>query len=272
MQKHRACKKRSDFGRYLFLHGLSIPLCVAFIKRGLKDFFDFAQGVFYKRGMYEARWRVFDYIPPAEPIKVLFADDDVLAISKPHGLLSVPGKPEDHWDCAEYRARQLYPQARIVHRLDMSTSGILIMALNPHAVRRLGAQFEIRSMDKSYIARVWGDIEGDSGEIDLPLICDWPNRPLQKVDFDIGKPSKTLWQVIKREGGITRVLLKPVTGRSHQLRVHMLSLGHPILGDEFYAHDEAFYAAKRLNLHANSITFAHPVDGRQITITDNPDF
>ena len=222
--------------------------------------------------MYEERWRDFTYTPPAQEVRILYADEDLVAVSKPHGLLSVAGKPEDHWDCAEYRIRKTYPQARIVHRLDMSTSGILLLALNPRAVRGLGAQFEGRRVEKTYIARVWGNVTEESGEIDLPLICDWPNRPLQKVDFDIGKPSKTLWQVLAHEGGVTRLALKPVTGRSHQLRVHLMSIGHPILGDEFYAPDDAFAAADRLQLHAQEICFDHPEDGRLVTISDDVPF
>ena len=238
----------------------------------MKEVFDYGHGFFYNSGMYEARWKVFAYSPPQEPLKVLYADEDILAVSKPHGLLSVTGKPDDHWDCAEYRAKKLYPQARVVHRLDMSTSGILLMALNPQAVRGLGAQFEGRSVEKTYVARVWGNIESDEGEVDLPLICDWPNRPLQMVDHVLGKPSQTGWKVLTREGDVTRVLLKPVTGRSHQLRVHMMSIGHPILGDEFYAPDEAFKAADRLQLHAQSITFRHPENGHDMTISDEAPF
>ena len=218
--------------------------------------------------MYESRWKIFEYTPPQEPLKVLYADEDLLVLSKPHGLLSVAGKPDDHWDCAEYRARKIYPSARIIHRLDMSTSGILVLALNPQAVRVVGLQFEKRKVAKTYVARVWGEVQGESGEIDFPLICDWPNRPLQIVDHELGKPSRTQWRVIGREDGITRLALHPLTGRSHQLRVHLMSIGHPILGDEFYAPDEAFSAADRLQLHASEIGFKHPEGGRDVIFND----
>lgn len=203
-----------------------------------------------------------------EPLKVLHRDDDLLILSKPSGLLTVPGKPEAHGDCLESRARAADPGARLVHRLDRDTSGIVAMALNPNAQRHLGLQFERRMVQKTYIARVWGRIEGESGCVDAALSCDWPNRPKQMIDIENGRPAQTEWKVIGRETAATRLMLHPLTGRSHQLRVHMLSLGHPVLGDNFYAHEMALAAADRLQLHALELTIRHPADGGFRTFRD----
>jgi len=206
------------------------------------------------------------YAPPPEPgYEVLHKDDRVLAVSKASGLLSVPGKPAEHADCLEFRVRKAFPDARIVHRLDMDTSGVMVLALTPAAHRHLGLQFERRKTEKTYVARVWGDVAGSEGRIDQPLICDWPNRPRQMICLEHGKSAVTDWSVISRDNGSTRLLLKPLTGRSHQLRVHLLSLGHPILGDNLYAHPEALHAAERLQLHAQSLTLHHPDGGERIT-------
>lgn len=201
------------------------------------------------------------YNPPREPdLTILYEDNDLLVLDKPSGLLSVPGKTDDLSDCLENRVKARYPHATTVHRLDMSTSGIVVMALTRAAHRHLSLQFEKRLTKKIYIARVWGHVAEDTGQVDLPLICDWPNRPMQKVDHEQGRPSQTHWRVLERESGnVTRMALMPVTGRSHQLRVHMLAIGHPILGDEFYAPDEAYFSAPRLQLHAHILEFAHPV-------------
>lgn len=199
------------------------------------------------------------YTPPLTPyLPIIHADDHVLVIDKPSGLLSVPGKGEEKADCAASRALKTHPSALIVHRLDMDTSGVMVLALDPVSHAKLSAQFETRRTEKSYIARVWGTVEKDEGEIDLPLITDWPNRPKQMVCQTRGKASLTRYKVIMREGGATRLQLSPITGRSHQLRVHLAALGHPILGDNLYAHDEALKAADRLQLHAESLAFFHP--------------
>lgn len=204
----------------------------------------------------------FLYAPPLEPyVTVLHEDGEILVLAKQSGLLCVPGKPAEHADCLERRVRETWPSARIVHRLDRETSGVIVMAMNGKAHRHLGLQFERRKTRKTYVARVWGHVEGERGRIDLPLACDWPNRPKQKVDFS-GRPAQTDWQVIGREAEATRLRLSPLTGRSHQLRVHMLSAGHPILGDSFYATGDALAAADRLQLHAESLTIHHPSDGR----------
>ena len=140
----------------------------------------------------------------------------------------------------------------------MATSGLVIMALNKTAQSHLAKQFEKRQVKKIYIALVWGSPEQEKGLVDLPLICDWPNRPLQKVDFEHGKPSQTHWHILEREANQTRIELTPITGRSHQLRVHMKELGCPILGDEFYAHEQALNAANRLCLNAEKLQITHP--------------
>ncbi len=163
--------------------------------------------------------------------------------------------------------RSLYPEALLVHRLDMDTSGVMIFARTRLAQRHLNWQFERRQIRKTYIARVSGRVCGEAGRIDLPLICDWPNRPRQMVCHKRGKPSVTEWRVIDREFETTRVELSPQTGRSHQLRVHMLSIGHPILGDAFYAPPEALAAADRLQLHAQSLAFRHPNGGAWVDHT-----
>ncbi|ALS97497.1 bifunctional tRNA pseudouridine(32) synthase/23S rRNA pseudouridine(746) synthase RluA [Lacimicrobium alkaliphilum] len=203
---------------------------------------------------------LLEYTPPTEPwLKILYQDEDLLVLDKPSGLLSVPGKAPEHKDSLQHRAQSVFPTATVVHRLDMATSGIMLMALNKHSHRHISAQFQHRQTDKIYQARVWGNPQQDCGEIDLPLICDWPNRPKQMVDMEKGKAALTKWRVLERVQASTRVELLPVTGRSHQLRVHMLSLGHPILGDRLYAHPQALQMAERLQLHACMLALTHPV-------------
>lgn len=203
---------------------------------------------------------LLNYNPPTDPfISIIYQDDAMVILNKPSGLLSVPGKALAHKDCLERRVKIVFPTATIVHRLDMATSGLMIMALTKPAHREISRQFQHRETQKQYIARVYGNIEQSQGSIELPLICDWPNRPKQMVCHERGKHALTHWQVLERQTDQTRVLLKPVTGRSHQLRVHMLSLGHPILGDRLYAHPDALNKAQRLQLHAQWIKFNHPV-------------
>lgn len=203
------------------------------------------------------------YTPPMEPyLTVIHEDEDIIVLDKPSGLLSVPGKPEELKDCLESRARERYPTASTIHRLDKDTSGVVVMALNKWAHGRIGIQFEKRQTEKFYEARLWGLLEEDRGRVDLPLATDWERKPRQRVDFERGRNAVTDWQVLAREEKATRVKLMPVTGRTHQLRVHMLTLGHPIIGDAFYAEGEALMAAGRLQLHAEMLGFAHPTDGR----------
>ena len=178
-------------------------------------------------------------------------DDEVIAVVKPAGLLSVPGKPPDMDDCVEKRAQAAFGRAFICHRLDMATSGLILLARTKAAQRSLSMQFEARKISKTYHALVQGEVAGDAGDIDLPLITDWPNRPLQKVCHETGKPSRTLWRAEERRAGATLLRLTPVTGRSHQLRVHLMAIGHPIIGDPFYGGGEA--EAPRLMLHASRI-------------------
>lgn len=208
-----------------------------------------------------------DYRPPQVPLRILHADHEILVVDKPSGLLSVPGKGEHKADCLIERLRGAYPQVLLVHRLDADTSGVMIFALTPHAQRHLGLQFEHRQTKKHYLARVWGHLEPKEGQVDLPLIVDWPNRPRQHVNHETGKPAQTDWKVLRHEAdGTTRVRLSPLTGRSHQLRVHMLALGHPILGDPLYAEGPA-RAFPRLMLHAESLRIRHPDGGRHMTFT-----
>ena len=203
----------------------------------------------------------FDYTPPDSPLEVIHADEEILVLNKPAGLLSVPGKGEHLTDCLMARAQAAFPTALLVHRLDLDTSGVMVFALTPHAQRHLNLQFEKRQMKKVYVARVWGEVAEETGEIDLPLCVDWPNRPRQHVNWEIGKPSQTEWRRVRFENGTTRMRLYPKTGRSHQLRVHMLELGHPILGDPFYATGQA-RAYPRLMLHAESLKLRHPDGGK----------
>ena len=202
------------------------------------------------------------YAPPTTPyLDILYQDDALVVFNKPSGLLTVPGKAAEHKDSLEYRARLVWPGVRVVHRLDMATSGIVLMALTADSQRELNRQFQQRRTQKHYIARVSGQVAADYGSIDLPLICDWPNRPKQKVCYQHGKASLTHYQVLSRDNHSSRFKPIPVTGRSHQLRVHMQWLGHPILGDKFYATAAAFNAADRLQLHAEQLQFLHPVSG-----------
>lgn len=202
---------------------------------------------------------MLEYKPPTDPwVDIVYQDEHIVAVNKPSGLLSVPGRLEEHFDSMWSRLVVQYPDIQVVHRLDMSTSGLMIFALNKRAESDLKKQFQYRLTHKIYYARVWGRVENDEGEIDLPLICDWPNRPLQKVCFEHGKPSQTRYQVVAREEQTTVVRLLPITGRSHQLRVHMMALGHPIVGDEFYATEEAKHFSDRLQLHAAELCFYHP--------------
>ncbi|PTW56539.1 tRNA pseudouridine32 synthase / 23S rRNA pseudouridine746 synthase [Breoghania corrubedonensis] len=212
--------------------------------------------------------RPFVYDPPKGPLVVLHADADILVVAKPSGLLSTQGKAAEHADCLIARINAEYPEATLVHRLDCATSGVMVFARNRASHRHLGLQFERRKLSKTYVARVWGSIADDEGVIDKPLRCDWPNRPKQIVDFVEGRPALTRWHVEAREAAATRVRLLPQTGRSHQLRVHMADLGHPILGDALYADDDAFAGAPRLQLHAETLTIRHPVGGEPMTFID----
>ena len=207
-----------------------------------------------------------DYHPPAAPLEVLYQDQTLVFVNKPSGLLSVPGKPAAHWDCLEYRVREAIPNALLIHRLDLETSGVIVFARTPEAQRHLNRQFERRQVEKVYVARVTGEVAGEEGAIDLPLIADWPRRPMQKVCHETGKSARTHWRVAEREARATRLILCPETGRSHQLRVHLKEIGHPILGDPFYAPEPIYRAADRLQLHAQSLGLHHPEGGHWLVV------
>ena len=199
---------------------------------------------------------------PLPGIQTIYVDDNLLVLNKPSGLLSVPGRGEDKQDCLSRRVQQHYPDALVVHRLDMATSGLMLMARGPAVQRTLGKLFEARDIQKRYVAVVDGhlNISPDWQLIDLPITVDWPNRPLRIIDADNGQPSQTRWRAMlfDERTNSTRVELEPLTGRSHQLRVHLRALGHPILGDALYAPPEAQAKAPRLLLHACALAFRHP--------------
>ncbi|WP_371188224.1 bifunctional tRNA pseudouridine(32) synthase/23S rRNA pseudouridine(746) synthase RluA [Thalassotalea maritima] len=204
----------------------------------------------------------FIYKPPLTPyLDIIYQDNDLVVLNKASGILTVPGRLAEHQDCLQTRVQRVLPTATIVHRLDMATSGIIIMALNKASHVAISQQFERRQTTKYYFARVYGHLDQQHGSIDLPLVCDWPNRPKQKVCFDKGKQALTHYQVLAYENNTTLVKLMPVTGRSHQLRVHMLSLGHPILGDRLYAHKKALTMSERLQLHSGYYAIRHPKTG-----------
>lgn len=207
------------------------------------------------------------YNPPLEPyISVIHRDADILVLDKPSGLLSVPGRNPALSDSLATRVQKEFPQALMIHRLDKDTSGVVLMSLNRKAHAKIAAQFEARTTEKSYIAEVWGRVGDDEGLIDLPLAIDPDHKPRHHVDHVNGKPAQTRWQVLGYGENSTRLRLSPLTGRTHQLRVHMKALGHVILGDEFYADGAALIAADRLLLHAEELSFRHP-DGSDVKFT-----
>jgi tRNA pseudouridine32 synthase/23S rRNA pseudouridine746 synthase len=213
---------------------------------------------------------------PSDPfdITILHIDEGLVVVRKPAGLLSVPGRGPDRADCVVARVQRRVPDALVVHRLDMATSGLLLIARGLQAQRLLSAAFAERRVTKRYVAVVAGLPAEDGGEVALPLVCDWPNRPRQMVDHAIGKPALTRWRVLARHApeGTARVELEPVTGRSHQLRVHLQSIGHPILGDELYAPVPWQRASPRLLLHACQLAFAHPLSGQALAFSDSAEF
>ena len=206
------------------------------------------------------------FTQPQSDFTLIYADAQLLVVSKPSGMLSVPGRGEEKQDCLVKRVQVDYPDALIVHRLDCDTSGLLVLARGKLMHRRLSIQFQERQVDKRYVAVVAGKLNPATGEVNLPLIVDWPNRPLHKVDHDIGKPSLTLYRVVAYDADEdgSRVELTPETGRTHQLRVHMQALGHPILGDSLYADPASRAKADRLLLHAEYLAFQHPENGKRL--------
>lgn len=207
-------------------------------------------------------------------LQIVHADAHCIVACKPSGLLAVPGRGDAGRDCLSERVRSEYPDALIVHRLDMATSGLMLLARSTDTQRRLSIAFARREVHKRYIAVVAGRLNADQGEIDLPLAADWPNRPRQVVDAIRGRPSLTRYRVLEFDDAraATRVELEPVTGRSHQLRVHLLALGHTILGDALYGSAEVQAAAPRLLLHASSLRFTHPASGETMSFDSSPPF
>ena len=200
-----------------------------------------------------------------EKIIILHEDNDLLLVRKPDLLLSIPGRHPLNKDCLITRLRENYPSASMVHRLDLDTSGIMVIPLNKSTHAHISRQFQERKVEKSYIAIAYGQIPDDEGEINLPIAADWENRPKQVICAQRGKNALTRYQVLSREKDRSRVLLRPVTGRSHQLRIHLRELGHPILGCDMYAHEEALNMAPRLMLHATKLGFEHPATGQWLS-------
>ena len=215
------------------------------------------------------------YQPPVNVgLDLLYCDTHLLVFNKPSGLLSVPGRGRAHRDSLTVRVQDEYPEAQVVHRLDMDTSGLIMMARNKEAQRRLSILFQERRVIKHYIALLEGHVQLDNGEVDLPLTSDWLNRPRQLVDFHGGKPSLSRYRVLARnmQTHTTRVELTPETGRTHQLRVHMLMLGHAILGDNLYAGPVVRCRSDRLLLHASALAFIHPVTGESMRLVSESPF
>jgi tRNA pseudouridine32 synthase/23S rRNA pseudouridine746 synthase len=200
-----------------------------------------------------------------EKILILYEDEDLLLVRKPDLLLSIPGRHPLNKDCLITRLQQQYPSASMVHRLDLDTSGIMVIPLNKPTHSHISRQFQERKVEKAYEAVVFGEVELDAGEIDLPIAVDWDNRPRQVICSERGKQALTRYNVLSREGDRSRLLLRPVTGRSHQLRIHLRELGHPILGCDMYAHEEALAMAPRLMLHATALAFEHPSSGQWLS-------
>ena len=203
-------------------------------------------------------------------LELVYLDDALLVANKPAGLLAVPGRGEDKQDCLSSRLQQEFPDALVVHRLDMSTSGLMVFARGTETQRRLSRMFHDREVEKRYIAVVAGKLDS-AGEIDLPIAADWPNRPLRKIDAVNGKPALTRYRLLSYDAAsnTSRAELEPVTGRTHQLRLHLAAIGHPILGDALYG-DVA--TAPRLLLHASAICLAHPLSGAPLNLFNEPPY
>ncbi len=205
--------------------------------------------------------------PPKGDIEYVYSDEQIIIVEKPANMLSVPGRTPDKQDCLIHRVRKRFPDARIVHRLDFSTSGLMVIAQNRESHRMLSRQFENRETKKTYAAKVYGQPGQPFGVLDLPLRCDWERRPLQIIDHQLGKKALTHWRIIERFENSCLMELSPTTGRTHQLRVHMQAMGHPILGDELYAHEAAYSMADRLYLHAKELIINHPAENNRVTFS-----
>ncbi|RKF14547.1 RNA pseudouridine synthase [Alginatibacterium sediminis] len=215
----------------------------------------------------------FIYAPPQTPwLRVVYQDDTIVVFDKPAGLLTVPGRAAEHQDSLWLRAVERWPSIKVIHRLDMATSGLVLMALGSTSQSHLSRQFAARSVDKHYVAQCYGQCPDSEGLISLAMRCDWNNRPRQVIDLYAGKPAQTKWTLLQQKETSFTVRLQPITGRSHQLRLHMLSLGTPIVGDEFYAHPRAKHFAKRMHLHAAGLTILHPGNHESISFESSASF
>ncbi len=212
-----------------------------------------------------------DELPPylvphsQAPIRIVYEDRDLLLVDKPHHLLSVPGRHPLNHDSLIRRLQPRYPDVQAVHRLDLDTSGLMVVPKRRESLSELGRQFQRRQIEKEYTAIVWGEMEDDWGEIELPIATDWPNRPKQMICEERGKHALTRFEVLNRGDNRSLVKLMPVTGRSHQLRIHRQSLGHPIIGCDMYAHPEALEASDRLLLHATRLKLCAPSTGNWLS-------
>lgn len=215
----------------------------------------------------------FIYTPPQEPLEIIYEDEDLVVVNKPAGLLSVMGRLPEHQDSAYLRILEKFPTAKVTHRLDMATSGLLMFAKHRDAEVAVSKMFQARTVKKYYIALIQGKIQAE-GSVEVPLITDWENRPRQMVHFELGKQAKTLFQLMEydAEADQSRVCLEPVTGRSHQLRVHMMHIGHPIMGDKLYHPDSARFHLKRMALHAAYLAFQHPLKMHDIELYSDVEF
>ncbi len=216
----------------------------------------------------------FIYNPPKEDVKIVFEDDYFVAVDKPPGLLTVPGRKLEHKDSLVSRLRYRYENLLVVHRLDMDTSGVVLFAKNKFSQSSLSAEFANRRVKKIYLARVFGNVTKMSGIINYPLAKDWPNRPLQKICRSTGKASTTIWKKLgfhkdEKERSFSYLAIKPITGRSHQIRIHFAGLGYPIVGDRFYGNNMSMNVDTRLNLHACSINFYHSALGKRLFVKSN---
>ena len=207
--------------------------------------------------------------PGNSPPDLLYRDESLLVVNKPAGLLAVPGRGADKQDCLSARLQRQFPDALVVHRLDMATSGLMVFARGARMQSRLSNMFRDREVGKRYVAVVAGRLEPAAGEVDLPIAADWPNRPLRKIYAGSGKPSLTRFRTLSHGADSTRIELEPVTGRTHQLRIHMSAIGHPILGDALYGNSAD---APRLLLHACTLDFAHPLSGHPLNFNHPPPF
>ncbi len=212
---------------------------------------------------------MLSYAPPLGGIEIIYTDPSLLVVNKPAGLLAVPGRGEDKQDGLFARLQKSFPDVLIVHRLDMATSGLMVFARGEEIQRRLSKMFHDRQVEKYYAAEVKGKLEPATGEVNLPIGPDWPNRPRSKIDMAIGKPSLTHYRTLRFHNDVTHVELKPLTGRTHQLRIHMAAIGHPILGAALYGNASS---APRLLLHASRLGFAHPLTAEQLNFVSDPVF